>query len=234
MGVVIDLLAADGGYSAPRPPLHTAFTTGHRPLKSASATTFDETYYQRFYFDKKTSVVEPEHLERLGNFVCSYLKYLRVPVQRVLDVGCGIGLWKGIVERHFPGASYQGVEFSPYLCERFGWQQGSVVDYASSTPFDLVICQGVLPYLSPADLQAALQNLGRLSRGALYVEAVSREDYEQDIIDEDLADNRVFRHRAALYRRGLREGFVELGGGVWLSHQAEVPTFALERSGGPG
>lgn len=124
------------------------------------------------------------------------------------------------------------MEFSPYLCERFGWQQGSVVDYAASEPFDWVICQGVLPYLNPADVKAALHNLGRLSKGALYVEAVAREDYEQDIIDEDLTDNRVFRHRAELYRRGLREGFVELGGGVWLSRQAEVPMFALEHVGG--
>ena len=201
-------------------------------MKSASATIFDEAYYQRFYFDKKTSVVDPEHMERLGTFVCSYLKYLRVPVQRVLDVGCGIGLWKGIVAQHFPGAAYQGVEFSAYLCERFGWQQGSVVDYAANEPFDLVICQGVLPYLSPPDLKRALHNLGRLSKGALYVEAVSREDYERDTIDEDLTDNRVFRHRAELYRRGLAEGCLELGGGVWLSRQAEVPLFELEHASG--
>ena len=108
-------------------------------MKSASATTFDEAYYQRFYFDKKTSVVDPQHMERLGTFVCSYLKYLRVPVRRVLDVGCGIGLWKDIMAQHFPAASYQGVEFSPYLCERFGWQQGSVVDYAASEPFDVIV-----------------------------------------------------------------------------------------------
>src|SRR3989344_3099675 len=202
------------------------------PLKSASATTFDEAYYQRFYFDKKTSVVDPAHMERLGTFVCSYLKYLRVPVSRVLDVGCGIGLWKGIVAEHFPEASYQGVEFSPYLCERFGWQQGSVVDYVADKPFDLVICQGVLPYLSPPDLKAALLNLGRLTQGALYVEAVSREDFERDIIDEEITDNRVFRHRAELYRRGLREGAIELGGGVWLSRRAELPLFALEQAGG--
>lgn len=201
-------------------------------MKSASATTFDEAYYQRFYFDKKTSVVDPQHMERLGTFVCSYLKYLRVPVHRVLDVGCGIGLWKDIVARHFPAASYQGVEFSPYLCERFGWQQGSVVDYAASEPFDFVICQGVLPYLSPPDLKTALHNLGRLSKGALYVEAVSREDYEQGIIDEDLTDNRVFRHRAELYRRGLQQGAVELGGGLWLSRRAELPLFALEHVDG--
>lgn len=201
-------------------------------MKSASAALFDEAYYQRFYFDKKTSVVDPQHVERLGTFVCSYLKYLRVPVHRVLDMGCGIGLWKDIVAQHFPLASYQGVELSPYLCERFGWQQGSVVDWQAGEPFDLVICQGVLPYLSPPDLKAALRNLGRLSRGALYVEAVAREDYERDIIDEDLTDPRLFRHRAELYRRGLGEGFLELGGGMWLSRRAEVPMFALEHAGG--
>jgi len=103
-----------------------------------------------------------------------------------------------------------------------------VVDYRSTEPFDLVICQGVLPYLSAADLKRALHNLGTLSRGALYLEAVTREDYERDTIDETLTDPRLFRHRAQLYRRGLAEGFKALGGGLWLSHQAEVPLFELE------
>ncbi|EER58516.1 Methyltransferase type 12 [Acidovorax delafieldii 2AN] len=200
-------------------------------MKSASAAIFDEAYYQRYYVDKKTSVVDPEHVERLGAFVCSYLQYLRVPVRRVLDVGCGIGLWRAAVARHFPSASYHGVEFSEYLCGRFGWERGSVVDYQAhdpAEPFDLVICQGVLPYLSPPDLKRALHNLGQLSRGALYVEAVAREDYERDIIDEDLTDPRLFRHRAELYRRGLQDSFTELGGGVWLSRRCEVPLFALE------
>ena len=203
-------------------------------MKSASATIFDEAYYQRFYFDKKTSVVDPEHAARLSAFVCSYLQYLRVPVHRVLDVGCGIGLWRDGLARHFPNARYHGVEVSDYLCERYGWERGSVVDYQAhdpAEPFDLVICQGVLPYLSPPDLQQALHNLGRLCRGALYVEAVAREDYEADVIDDTLTDPRLFRHRAALYRRGLQEGFMELGGGLWLSRKAELPLFALEHAG---
>jgi len=197
-------------------------------VQSASDQWFDEAYYQRFYFDKKTSVVEPAHVERLGEFVCSYLKYLRVPVKRVLDVGCGIGLWRDIVARHFPDATFKGVEFSDYLCHRFGWERGSVVNYQSAEPFDLVICQGVLPYLSAVDLQLALRNLAKLSRGALYLEAVTREDYERDILDETLTDPRMLRHRAQMYRRGLSEGFTELGGGVWLSARAEVPLFELE------
>jgi SAM-dependent methyltransferase len=201
-------------------------------VKSASQSVFDEAYYQRFYFDKKTSVVDPAHVERLGAFVCSYLQYLRVPVRRVLDVGCGIGLWQGVIAKHFPQARYFGVEYSAYLCERFGWEQGSVLDYrpksSASAPFDLVICQGVLPYLSAADAKLAMRNLGRLSHGALYVEAITREDWEQDTVDETITDPRMFQHPAQLYRTGLAEGFTELGGGVWLSRQAELPVFALE------
>ena len=199
-------------------------------MQSADKQWFDEAYYQRFYFDKKTSVVDQAHVARLGAFVCSYLQYLRVPVQRVLDVGCGIGLWREAIAQHFPQASYHGVEYSEYLCERYGWERGSVIDYqpADGEPFDLVICQGVLPYLSPADLKQALANLARLSRGGLYVEAVAKEDYEREIIDEELPDARLYRHPADLYRRGLAQGFTELGGGVWLSRRCDVPLFALE------
>lgn len=96
----------------------------------------------------------------------------------------------------------------------------------------MVICQGVLPYLSAADLKLALHNLATLSRGALYLEAVTREDYERDIIDDTLTDPRLFRHRAQLYRRGLLEGFTEVGGGVWLSRQTTTPLFELEYASG--
>ncbi|QKO23605.1 class I SAM-dependent methyltransferase [Rhodoferax sp. BAB1] len=201
-------------------------------MQSASDQWFDEAYYQRYYFDKKTSGVDPAHVARLGAFVCSYLKYLRVPVRRVLDVGCGIGLWREALTLHFPEAQYHGVEVSDYLCARYGWERGSVVDYRCAEPFDLVICQGVLPYLNEADLNRALHNLGTISRGALYVEAVTREDYERDTIDETLTDPRLFRHSGQLYRRGLSQGFTELGGGIWLSRQAEVPLFELECAGG--
>lgn len=197
---------------------------------SADKSLFDEAYYQRYYFNKKTSVVDPEHVQRLGAFVCSYLQFIRVPVARVLDIGCGIGLWRDVVQRHYPHAEFHGVEYSEYLCGRFGWERGSVVNYTASKPFDLVICQGVLPYLSAADVKLATRNLARLSTGALYVEAVTREDFEQDIVDDELTDPRLFKHRAQLYRQGLNEGFVELGGGVWLSRKAELPVFALERA----
>ena len=198
-------------------------------MQSASDEWFDEAYYQRYYFNKKTSVVDPAHTERLGAFVCSYLQYLRVPVARVLDMGCGIGLWRDMVARHLPGAQYQGVEYSAYLCQRFGWERGSVVDYQAVQPYDLVICQGVLPYLDSNDLHKALHNLAALCRGALYLEAVTAEDWAADVVDEKLTDARQFKHPAQAYRDGLAPHFIEMGGGLWLSREADVPVFALER-----
>ena len=197
-------------------------------MQSIAAANFDASYYDRYYFDRKTKVADPRHVERLGDFVCAYLKYLRVPVERVLDVGCGIGLWRDIVARHFPLATYRGVEISEYLCGRYGWERGSVVDYQAPRPFDFVICQGVLAYLNPADLKRALRNLGVLSQGALYLEAVTQEDYERDIVDERRTDPLLFRHRAEVYRRGLSRSFRELGGGLWLSRQSDLPLFSLE------
>ena len=40
-------------------------------LKSTSAEAFDESYYRRYYFDKKTNVSDAMHVERLGDYVCS-------------------------------------------------------------------------------------------------------------------------------------------------------------------
>ena len=192
---------------------------------------FDAAYYERYYHNPKTRVAEPVLSRRLADFVFNYLAYLRVPVRRVLDMGCGIGLWREQLARYHPQASYHGVEISDYLCQKYGWERGSVLDFQSDQPYDLVICQGVLPYLSRAELPTALDNLGRLCRGAMYLEAVTRDDYDNDAVDEQLTDPRQFRHRASLYRKGLAPHFKNAGGGVWLSHRSGLPLFALESCG---
>jgi hypothetical protein len=57
---------------------------------------------------------------------------------------------------------------------------------------------------------------------------VTPEDYENDIVDEDLTDHLLFRHRAEAYRWGLARKFKGLGGGVWLNRRADVPLCSLE------
>lgn len=195
-----------------------------------SVTRFDREYYERFYLHPSTRVTDRADTARLVAFVCSYLRYLELHVERVLDLGCGIGLWRGLLKKALPSAHYHGVEYSEYLCQRYGWEQGSVVDYRSRARFEFVICQGVLPYLDARDAKRGIDNLGKLCRGALYLEAVTQDDWDEGVIDAQRTDGSMQLRSAAWYRRALAPHFVCLGGGLWLSKRAKIPVYALERA----
>jgi 2-polyprenyl-3-methyl-5-hydroxy-6-metoxy-1,4-benzoquinol methylase len=190
---------------------------------------FDRAYYARFYENPRTRVTDHGQVERLAGFVASYLVYLGVTVRRVLDLGCGMGMWREPLARAFPHAHYQGVEFSDYLCERFGWTQGSIVDFTAKQAFDLVVCQGVLPYLSAPEARRGMANLARLCRGALYLEAVTSDDFRAGIVDEARTDPGMRLRSRAFYLRALAPHFVNVGGGVFLARSAQLPLYALER-----
>ncbi len=190
---------------------------------------FDAGYYRRFYGDAKTRVASRAGVARLARFVCDYLVCLDLPVRRVLDAGCGLGWWRAPLARRLPHALYTGIEISRHLCEAHGWQHASIVDYRAEAPFDLVICQGVLQYLSDADASAAIDNLGRLCRGALYLEALTRGDWEHSV-DRARTDGEVNLRSARWYRRRLARHFVNAGGGVFVHVDAPVVMFELEHA----
>ena len=189
---------------------------------------FDADYYRRFYGDAGTRVVSRQEVARLVRFVASYLDYLQLPVRRVLDAGCGLGWWRAPLRRRFPRAVYTGIELSPYLCQKHGWEQASVVDYRAEQPFDLVICQGVLQYLDDREAARAIDNLGRLCRGALYLEALTTEDWQRSV-DRSRTDGDVARRSGRWYRRRLARHFESAGGGVFVHRDARVVMFELER-----
>jgi len=188
---------------------------------------FDEAYYRRFYGDGRDRRAYVRDEDRLGEFVCAYVKYLEQPVERVVDLGCGFGQWREIVARHFPDASYTGVELSEYLCERFGWTRGSVVDFRPRGSFDLVICKDTLQYLSSRDFDRAIANLGRICRGLLYVSLPTTEDYES-ICDRERTDPEVHLRSGRWYRQRLGREFRNLGGGLFLSPRSPVMAWDLE------
>ncbi len=148
-------------------------------------------------------------------------------MRRVLDVGCGLGLWQQALQQHFPRASYQGVELSDYACKRYGWIKGSVVDYRTRHAFDLVICQGVLQYLDDRDARAAIANLASLSRRALYLEALTTADWE-DNCDRRATHGGVHLRSGSWYRRQLSRYFRNCGGGLFLANTAQATLFELE------
>jgi trans-aconitate methyltransferase len=167
----------------------------------------------------------------LANFVCGYLNYLQQPVRRVLDVGCGLGHWRAPIARQFPKAKYVGMEFSEHLCEQHGWLHGSIAERVPKGQFDLVICQGVLQYIPPRDFAPALDHLAEACRGVLYLEALTRQDW-RDNVDQKRTDNAVHLRAAKRYRRELKtRGFVAIGGGLFVAESSPVVLFELEKAG---
>jgi trans-aconitate methyltransferase len=195
---------------------------------SGARTCFDADYYQRFYADAATRSVTGEEVRRQVAFVTAYLCHMQLPVRRILDLGCGLGLMREPLLAAFPAASYTGVEWSEHLCQRLGWQQGSVVDYRARSPFDLVVCHDVLQYLDHASARRAIDNLATLSRGALYLGVLTREDWDRNC-DRSRTDEQVHLRRALWYRRKLAVHFRSAGGGVFLKHDAPVVLWELER-----
>jgi SAM-dependent methyltransferase len=195
--------------------------------KQEGAARFDQGYYERFYRNARTRVYAEHEVAQLGAFVCAYLAHLKQPVGRVLDAGCGLGHWRRVIAQHYPRARYQGIEISEYLCRELGWTRASIVDYAPRGRFDLVICQGVLQYLERKAALAAIANLGRLCRGALYLEALTAEDW-RDNCDQRATDGAVHLRPAAFYRRALARDFRTCGGGLYLHRDSPCVLYALE------
>jgi hypothetical protein len=127
-----------------------------------------------------------------------------------------------------PRARYAGLEASEYLCTRYGWIKGSVVDYMPSKPADLVVCYDVLQYLDDRAASRAIANLGRLTRAALYVSALTREDWRENC-DRSRTDRAVHLRPGDWYRRRLRRNFRYLAMGVWLRKGVTPMLWDMER-----
>jgi trans-aconitate methyltransferase len=191
---------------------------------------FDAAYYQRFYRNPRTRVTDRKSCRELANLVFAYLDHMRIPVRRVLDIGCGTGLWRQEVRRKYPAAQYVGVDWSDYACAEYGWEKGSVVDYRPAVRSELVICQGVLQYLRRQEAEAAIANLPRLTRAVVYLEILTKEDWEHNC-NRELTDARVHLRSVSWYRRRLREDFLYLGGGLFLLRGTPAVLYELEYLG---
>jgi SAM-dependent methyltransferase len=197
---------------------------------SADATAFDSDYYRRYYFTPGTAVTSASEMQARARLIASYVEHIGLPVRRMLDAGCGIGLLRRPLRRLLPRALYVGLEASDYLCERYGWERGFLQSYRAP-PFDLVICYDVLQYLDDVTARRALANLGRLCRGVLYFTALTAGDWRWNC-DQRRTDRNVHLRTAEWYRSRLRRNFVEAGAGFWLRRGAPLTVWELEAAQG--
>jgi SAM-dependent methyltransferase len=194
---------------------------------SRPADAFDEAYYRRYYVDPKTRVRSSAAEDRLARFVFGYMGHLGIPVRRVADLGCGLGRWRGQLAKHHPRADYTGVEISPYLCAKYGWTRASAAEFRGRGRYDLVLCQSVIQYLGDREAEAAVENLARLCRGAVYLEIITRNDWKRHC-NRDVTDGGVHLRDRDWYGRLLDRHFRNAGGGLFLPKDSPVVLYELE------
>lgn len=188
---------------------------------------FDESYFQRFYFSKRTRAVAPlEYLAR-ARLLAAYAALHDLKIKRILDLGAGAGYFLRALDAVFPGARCVGVEVSDYACSRYGWRKSSVTEFHDPRPYDLVVCHDVIQYLDNQEAARALQNISSLCRGMLFFMALTREDWEQNC-DQTRTDSAVYKRPARWYRERLKSDFQRVGSGVYLARRAGIPLFALD------
>ncbi|HEX9772354.1 MAG TPA: class I SAM-dependent methyltransferase [Steroidobacteraceae bacterium] len=189
---------------------------------------FGADFYRRYYRNPRTRVVSPAEMTRRADLVASFVRHGELTVRRILDAGAGLGLMRAPLLRRFPRARYTGLEVSPYLCEKYGWQQGSLASWTSRRPFDLVICYDVLQYLNAREAGAAIRGLARLCSGVLHFGALTLEDWQQHC-DRQRTDRAVEVRPAAWYRGRLRGDFINAGSGMFVRRGAPLHLWELER-----
>jgi 2-polyprenyl-3-methyl-5-hydroxy-6-metoxy-1,4-benzoquinol methylase len=198
------------------------------PTAREQSETFDRSYYDRFYEAKKTRVHAPEEIARLCTAVTSLLDWWGHPIETVLDVGAGVGLWRDWFRKHRPRAAYRSTEYSRYACKRYGHEHRDITKWRAKQTFDLVVCQGVLPYLDDVGCARAIENLAAMTGGFLYLEAITKKDLAE-VIDDSKTDVYVHPRTGAWYRARLREHYVEVGAGLFCRRGAPVLFYELER-----
>ena len=170
---------------------------------------FDKAYYDRFYRNPDTRAVTPAAARRQAEFIAAYLRYLEVPVKRILDIGCGTGTVLRALGSAFPRARSTGVEFSSYLCERYGWvrDRWSIIGRPVSRSG---VCNDVLAYLDDTECAFAIENLAAICAGALFLGVLTLEDLA--LCDRRRTDAAQIPRPAELVRERLSRYFMSYRG----------------------
>jgi hypothetical protein len=189
---------------------------------------FDAPYFRRYYESRRSRVYGSEQIGHLARGIVGLVRWFGGDIERVLDVGAGIGLWREWFRTHLPKVHYRSVDVSDYACRTYGHEQRDIAQWRSREKFDLVICQGVLPYLADRACSQAVSNLAAMCRGFLYLEAVTARDL-REVCDRSRTDVSVHSRPARFYRSLLARHFEPLGCGLHHVKGGDLLFYELER-----
>ena len=190
-------------------------------------TVFNEAYYRRFYEARSSRVQGRREVARLATVAATIVEATHGPIRTALEIGAGTGLWRDWFASHRPGVRYRSTDVSPYACERYAHELRDISQWKARQRFDLVICQGVLPYLSSSAAGRAIRNLAAMTGAYLYLEAVTSHDLEL-VADASVTDDAMKRRSGVWYRKRLSPHFSQVGFGLWVRRGAAVRLWELE------
>lgn len=193
----------------------------------ATAEGFGQEYYRRFY--GKGGVHDRRRIAHLATSVHEMCAWWEVTPTSVLDVGAGPGLWRDWYRTTHPRVKVVSTDVSEYACKKYGHEHRDIADWKPNTPFDLVICHGVLQYPTDAAASRAIDNLAAACRHVLYLEVPTTDDF-RTIVDRQATDMDVHQRSGDWYRRRLAKHFVQAGAGLWVRRGGGVLLYELERS----
>jgi predicted TPR repeat methyltransferase len=188
---------------------------------------FDAEYFERFYERRGTRVYDAEQVASLARGVTSMIRWLGGELRNVLDVGAGAGFWGRYLRTNEPRVQYASIDASPYACERYGHQHHDIARWRGDDRYDLVVCQGVLPYLDDAEALAAIDNMAAMCRGFLYLESITERDV-REVCDLDKTDVKVHLRRGAFYTDALAKHFNRVGCGLFYAKSGRLGFYELE------
>jgi hypothetical protein len=189
---------------------------------------FDASYFRRYYESRRSRVYGDEQVDHLARGVTGFVQWFGGQIRRVLDVGAGTRLWGTWLSRHMPEVQYRSIDASEYACATYGHQKRDISRWRAREKFDLIVCQGVLPYLDERACARAVSNMAAMCRGFLYLEAITARDL-REVCDRVRTDMTVHARTATFYRRLLMPRFEPIGCGLHHARGGDTLFYDLER-----
>lgn len=189
---------------------------------------FDAAYFRQYYESRRSRVYGSEEIDALARGVTGFIGWFGGSIEQVLDVGAGTGLWKAWFRENLPRVRYRSLDVSAYACERYGHERRDITRWRGRDKYDLIVCQGVMPYVDDAGCERAASNMAAMCRGFLYLEAITSRDL-RDVVDRSKTDVTVHARPARFYRRVLQPYFEPLGCGLHHVRGGDLVFYDLER-----
>jgi len=193
---------------------------------------YDAAYFDKWYRHPTHRVKTAAELARQVSFVLHTAEWvLGRRVRTVLDVGCGEGNWYPVLRALRPRVAYAGVDPSAHAVSKFGTrrnlQQGSIEDLGAldlRAQYDLVVCCGMLNYLSAAQLTSGIGEVAQRTGGMAYLELFTNGDHFE-------GDTNWPPPKSATWYRGLmqRARLVPVGMQCYVAEAEQDRVSSLER-----